>query len=175
METTGFGLTRERFRGAVELPATRFTTQTSVLVGHQWNQNGLFVAAFIGPEIHHEQLTIAGRVYRFSQPRYGVRGQFELWANPTENTLLTATVVPSTAQGSLWARASAGMRMVGKLFAGPEVAAYATEGYREFKIGAHLTGLQFGLVQGRVSAGWMTTDEKRPGAPYVGLAAWIRI
>ncbi len=176
METSGFGLTRERFFvDGSSLPATRFTTQTSVVVGHQWNIPRLFLAGFIGPEIQHEQLTVAGQVYRFSQPRYGAKAQVELWANPTRDTLLTATIVGTTTNASLWARGSAGYRIAADLYAGPEVTAYATETYQETKLGAHVTGFRLGILQGRMSAGWMMTDEKRPGSPYVSLAAWIRM
>ena len=176
METSGFGLTRERFRrDGSDLPATRFTTQSSVVVGHQWNLPRLFVAGSLGPEILHEQLTVAGQVYRFSQPRYGVKAQVELWSNPTRDTLLTATVVGTTTNASLWARGSAGYRVAGDLYAGPELTAYVTDSYQETKIGGHLTGFRFGILQGRVSGGWMVTDEKGPGSPYVSAAAWIRM
>ena len=176
METSGFGLTRERlWRDGSEVPATRFTTQTSVVVGHQWNLPRVFLAGFIGPEIQHEQLTAAGQVYRFSEPRYGVKAQAELWANPTRDTLLTATLVGTTTNTSLWARGSAGYRVARDLYAGPEVTAYVTETYQETKLGAHLTGFRLGILQGRVSGGWMITDEKGPGSPYVSVAAWIRM
>lgn len=176
LETTGFGITREIVGvGGRDVPATRLTTQTSVLVGHQWNLGRVFLSGFVGPEILHEQLTLAGVAYRFSQPRYGAKGQIELWANPTPDTLLTGTVVGSTTNGSVWARGSAGYRIGPDLFAGPEIGAYATETYRETKVGAHLTGFRWGIVQGRASAGWMTTDDRRPGSPYLSLAAWIRL
>jgi hypothetical protein len=176
METTGFGLTRETlWRDGVDLPATRVTTQTSVTVGHQWSLNRLFLAGFIGPEILHEQLTVAGRACRFSEPRYGAKAQFELWANPTADTLLTATIVGTSSNLSLSARGSAGMRIGAGLFAGPEIAVYTKGNYQETKLGAHLTGWSLGIVQGRISGGWMTTEEKRSGTPYISVGAWIRM
>lgn len=176
METSGFGVTREKlWRDGFEAEAMRFTTQTSVVVGHQWNLNRVFLAAFLGPEVLHEQLTVAGQVYRFSEPRYGAKAQLELWANPTRDTLLTATLVGASANGSLWARGSAGYRVWGGLYAGPEIAAYATRTYQETKLGGHVTGFQFGLLQGRLSGGWMTSDDRRSGSPYLSLAGWVRM
>ena len=176
METSGFGLTRETtWREGAQLPTIRLTTQTSVIVGHQWNLDRLYLAGFIGPEILHEQLTIAGQAFRFSEPRYGAKAQFELWSNPTPNTLLTGSAVGTTTNMSLWVRGSAGIRIWSSLYAGPELAAYATRTYQETKVGAHVTGFQLGIVQGRVSAGWMMTDEKRPGSPYLSATAWIRM
>lgn len=176
MEAGGFGMTRERYRTDVmDLPATRLTTQSSLLFGHQWNGSGLYMAAMAGPELQHEQLTVADRVYRFSKPRYGVQGQVELWANPSNETMLTGTVVARTSRLSIWARSSGGLKIGGSLYAGPEVMTYATDTYHEVRVGVHLTGVQIGIVQGRVSAGWMMTDDGKPGTPYVGASAWIRM
>lgn len=174
MEANGTGLTRERY-GPLDLPALRFTTQSSVLIGHQWNGDGLFLAAFVGPELLHEQLTVASHVNAFAEPRFGPRAQIELWANPTRDTMVTATLVGSSARGSLWARGSTGYRVTGDVYAGPEVTSYVTESYRETKVGAHLTGLNWGIVQGRLSAGWAMSNDNRPGSPYLGLSAWIRM
>lgn len=175
-ESAGFGLTPERVRiEGLGIAAMRLTTQSSVAAGHQWNRPGLFVTALAGPELQHEQLTVAGRVLRFSKPRYGIRAQAELWSNPTADTLLTGTAVASSARASLWARGSAGYRFWRDLFAGPEITTYATDTYRELRVGAHLTGWRAGIVQGRLSAGWTMTDDGRPGAPYVGASAWIRL
>ncbi|MGA0595446.1 cellulose biosynthesis protein BcsS [Enterovirga sp. CN4-39] len=176
METSGFGITHERFRRQeLDLPAVRFTTQTSVLVGQQWNLGPVFLSALIGPEILHEQLTIAGQVQGFSEPIYGAKGLIELWAHPTRNTLLTATLTGTTAKASVSGRGSVGYRVWNNLFAGPEISAYATDSYQETKAGAHLTGFAFGILQGRFSAGWMVTDDRRRGSPYVSVAAWARM
>ena len=175
LESAGFGLTREVYRGAVELPALRLTTQSSVVTGYQWLVPGLYVAALVGPELEHEQLTVGGEIYRLSQPRLGARGQVEIWSNPTSSTLLTGTVVASSTRGSVWARGSAGYALWRGLFVGPEVTTYATDTYREVKAGLHVTGFSLGIVQGRVSAGWMMTDDGHAGSPYVGISAWIRM
>ncbi len=175
IESGGFGLTRERLPGSPEVAVTRLKTEAALLAGFQSVVPSLYLAGFIGPELEHEQLTIGGTIFRFSKPRYGVQGQAELWSNPTADTLVTGTVVAGSARLSLWARASAGIRVAGRFFVGPEVTAYSTETYRETRIGAHLTGFAIGIVQGRVSAGWMMTDDGRRGTPYLGLTGWIRM
>lgn len=175
MEAWGYGLTQERYRGAADLPATRFTQQVGILTGFQWALNGLYAAAYLGPEVQHEQLTIDGQVFRFSKPRYGVRGQVEIWANPTADTLLTATLVAGTARFSLWGRGSAGIRVASSTFVGPEVTAYVTPTYSEIRVGAHVTGASVGLVQLRLSGGWMIDDAHRAGSPYGGLTLWMRM
>lgn len=176
MESTGFGLTRERFRPeGADVSVLRFTHQTSALAGYQWNGDGLYMAAFAGPEVQQEQLTYGGRVYRFSQPRLGGRGQFDLWARPTPETLVTATLIASSTRTSIWGRVSAGIRLADKLFVGPEATFYTTPTYTERRWGAHLTGLALSIVTLRLSAGWMEDDSHRRGSPYLGMSAWIRL
>ena len=176
VESGGAGITRERVRlGEESFPATRLTTHSNLLGGHQWSLPGLFVTALAGFETQHEQLTVDGRVLRFSKPRYGVRAEGEIWSNPTDATLLTASTVLSSARGSLWARGSAGVKLGPSIFVGPEVATYVTDTYREWRVGAHLTGLRAGILQGRLSAGWATSDDRRPGSPYMGATAWFRL
>lgn len=176
MELTGFGLTRERAIGpAGDLAVLRYTHETSVSGGYQWALNGLYLAAFAGPEVQQEQLTVGGRLLRWSQPHLGARVQADLWANPTDATLLTGTIVASSTRMSFYGRGSAGLRVWGGAFVGPEVTVYSTATYSETRWGVHVTAFRIWRVNLRASAGWMTDDAHRRGAPYCGLSAWIRL
>jgi hypothetical protein len=175
METNGIGLTRERFGSDPAIKVMRVTTEASALLGYQWTANGIYAALFAGPELHQEQLTIAAAAGRWSEPRIGFRGQAELWANPTRNTLFTATVVAGTTRASLWARSSAGIRIWRELYVGPEAVLYVTDSYRETKVGLHLTGIDLGIVHLRVSAGMQTQSATRGAAGYLALTSWIRL
>lgn len=176
METYGFGLTRERARtGAGSVAVDRFVHDSSIMLGHQWISGPVYVAAFLGPELHTEQVTYDGRLRRVARPVAGLHGQIDIWANPTPDTLLTGTLIAGTSQMSLWVRNSAGWRIAPGLFVGPEVTAYVTPTYNEARFGAHLTGLSIGLLQFRLSAGWQQDDAHRQGAPYAGISAWMRL
>lgn len=175
MEATGAGLTRESLGGDRSIPVFRHVTQTSAMVGYQYSANGLYAAFYLGPEVTHEQLTITGQVLRWSKPRTGSRAQVELWAHPVRDGLFTGTLVASTTEASLWGRVSGGWRLWKQAFLGPEAGFYVTDTYREARFGAHLTSLAVGLVHFRVSGGWQVTDDGRRGAPYLGLASWIRL
>lgn len=176
LESTGIGLTRERIRfGDTSLRIDRFTHQGSMLGGYQTMLGPLYLAAYVGPEIEHQQVAYEGRFARFSQPRLGAKGQFELWWNPTPDTLVTTTLVASSARSSLWARASAGLRLWDKAYIGPELTVYTTPTYRETKIGAHVTGAAIGIVNLRISGGVMTDDGRRTVSPYGSLSMWIRL
>lgn len=174
MESAGMGLTRERYSGATNLSVLRLTTQTSTLVGYQWALNGFYTALYVGPELEQEQLAIAGRVLRVSKPRLGTSAQGEIWANPTADTLWTETVVLSSTRSSVWSRTSAGYKVSGPLFAGPEFTIYATPTYRELRMGVHLTDVRAGIFDLRLSGGWMIEDHGRQ-SPYVGITGWMRL
>ena len=91
------------------------------MIGYQWALDRLFVAGFIGPEVDAQQPATIGEIPRLSQPRLGLRVQGEVWAHPTENTLLAATVVAGTARSQLWGRTAFGYRIWNDVFVGPEV------------------------------------------------------
>jgi hypothetical protein len=175
MQSSGFGLTREHSDFAPGTKVDRLTTDTASLIGYQWAQTGVYAAIYLGPELHQEQLTIAAMAGHWSKPRIGLRGQAELWLNPTPETLATATLVAGTTRGSLWGRVSAGLRVWGNLYAGPEATIYVTETYRETKFGGHLTGLDLGILHFRVSAGIQVQDDSHGASPYVALTSWVRL
>ena len=175
MQANGLGLTRERSELGGGIRTTRITAESSGLLGYQWTGNGVYAALFAGPEFHQEQLTIAARAGRWSQPRPGFRGQAELWLNPTPVTLVTGTVVAGTTRGSLWARGSAGLKLWRNLYVGPEAILYVTDTYRETKFGGHLTGIDLGIIHLRVSAGVQTQSDRKDAAAYMALTSWIRL
>lgn len=176
LESSGFGYTRETLRlGSLRIPVDRYTYQSSVLGGYQHMFGPLYVAAYAGPELRTEQLAYAGSFARFSQPRLGVRGQIEVWYNPTPDTLLTTTVVASSASSSIWARVATGIKVWDKIFVGPEATVYTTPTYRESRWGVHLTGPTIGILNLRISGGVMTDDGRRSASPYMGLSAWMRL
>jgi hypothetical protein len=175
MQTNGLGITREVFGSDPGIKVMRITTEASGLLGYQWTGNGLYVALMAGPEMHQEQLTIAAAVGRWSQPRLGFRGQAELWLNPTRDTLVTGTLVAGSTRGSLWGRVSTGLRVWRNLYVGPEAIVYVTDTYRETKFGAHMTGLDLGIVHLRLSAGLQTDSDHRSGGAYMALTGWIRL
>lgn len=175
IETSGMGLTRERYAPTPGVGVTRITTETASLIGYQWAGDGIYASLYAGPELHHEQLTIAAAAQRWSKPRIGLRALGELWANPTRDTLLTATVQAGSTRGSLFGRVSAGYRLWRNLYVGPEATVYVTHTYRETKLGAHVTGLELGILHVRFSGGLQTQDDRRHASPYVGVTSWIRL
>ncbi|MCF4125605.1 cellulose biosynthesis protein BcsS [Methylobacterium sp. SyP6R] len=183
LATLGYGLRPERDwwgdpRGKAGLtpPRTlRHTVQAGAVAGWQWVRDWGVAALFAGPEIAFEVLDSPG-TRKLPTPRIGARVQGELWARPTETTLLTTTLIAGTARWSAWGRVSWGIRVPewSAAYLGPEAALYADRtGYRKWSLGLHATDFAIARLSFRVSAGWVYEEQiRRPGA-YGTLTAWL--
>ncbi|TNC16486.1 cellulose biosynthesis protein BcsS [Methylobacterium terricola] len=190
LATFGYGLRTERDwwgdprgqAGGAPPRVLRHTVQGGAVAGWQWVRDWGIAALFAGPEIAFEVLD-SPATRRLPAPRIGARVQGELWARPTEATLLTATLIAGTARGSAWGRVAWGVRLpapvLGDGYVGPEAALYADRtGYRKWSLGLHATDLALPFegvapVRLRVSAGWAYEEQiRRPGV-YGALSAWL--
>ncbi len=138
-------------------------------------RDGLVVAALVGPEVESERSSDLPAP-RDTTPQLGARLHGEIWAHPTANTLFTTTMIVGTARTEhLWARSSAGYAFWEGVFLGPEASVYATDTYREWRLGAHVTGLSLGGVSLRLSAGWRGEEDAGRDGAYVGIAGHIKM
>ena len=176
MASIGYGGTVERAWWQPEgTHVIRHAVHGSALLGYQWLRDGLVVAALAGPEVDGERSSDQSAP-RDTKPQLGARLHGEIWAHPTANTLLTTTVIVGTARTAhLWGRASAGYAFWDGVFLGPEVSVYTTDTYREWRFGAHITGVTLGRFNLRLSGGWRGEEETGDRGAYVGLSAYIRM
>ncbi|MFH6782363.1 MULTISPECIES: cellulose biosynthesis protein BcsS [Methylobacterium] len=190
LATLGYGLRTERDwwgmspgEGGRPPPRIlRHTVQAGAVAGWQWVRDWGVAALFAGPELAFEVLD-SPATRSLPTPRFGARVQGELWARPSEATLLTATLIAGTARWSAWGRVAWGVRLpagfLGQGYVGPEAALYADRtGYRKWSLGLHATEVvlpveSLAKVGLRVSAGWAYEEQiRRPGL-YGTLTAWL--
>lgn len=164
----GGGHQRERGPDGVR---RRYTALGAVVVGYQWVFDWGVVAAFAGPEGSTQML--AERLGRtLLPPRFGLRLHGEIWARPTEETLLQATLIAGTSLDSIWARIAWGYRLW-DAYLGPEASVYADgTGYQKISLGLHGTDFDVGPFSVRVSAGVQGETDRRAIAPYTALSVW---
>lgn len=168
----GAGARAERgptIRG-ISTDQTRLTALGAVLAGYQWFRDWGVVAAFAGPEgsIEVERNVVGTLVL---PDRYGIRLHGEVWARPTQTTLLTATAILGSTRQSAWGRLAWGHGLWGT-YLGPEATFYLDgSGYSKFGIGVHATDFRIGDVSFRASLGYQTETDGG-GSPYVTLAVW---
>ena len=148
------------------------TAQAHAMLGYQWMLGTVAVSALAGPELDAE--LDAPDAWRSARTRFGLRGHAELWAHPTPQTLATATLIAGSAREHLWGRISGGYAFWPGVFLGPEASFYARDDYREWRVGAHLTGLKWGRFNFRLSGGFLQANDDRNGA-YFGLTGYVRM
>jgi hypothetical protein len=149
----------------------RYTVGAAAVIGYQWFYDWGVVATFAGPDV--ALATLVDRRGPAVRPaEIGLRLHGEVWARPTEATLLQVTAVASTARDSLWARAAWGYRLW-DTYIGPEIAVYAdATGYIKRGLGLHGTDFALGPYAFRASAGLQSETGRRSAWPYVALSVW---
>jgi len=155
-----------------ESTVMRETAIGAVVVGYQWFPDWGVVAAYAGPEGALEVVSSGCGCAHVLPPRFGLRLHGEIWARPSDETLLAATLILGTARTSAWGRVAWGYRVLGA-YLGPETSLYLDEtGYQKWNFGLHATDFALGRFSLRVSAGLQLASERRDTSPYVGLTVW---
>lgn len=148
----------------------------SLLFGRQWTgPRGVFMLA-AGPQIAAEQERALDGSATWRSARFGASVLGEIWAHPRDGWLATVNVTASSVTRSVWSRASLGVRLdrapglatvaaVSHAYVGPEASFYEDEigrgaGWREMRVGAHLTGLKIGPLGIRIGAGVVVGDRR---------------
>ncbi|WP_326493602.1 cellulose biosynthesis protein BcsS [Methylorubrum sp. SL192] len=167
--TAGGGV---RLEGGGGMPVLmRFTALGAALGGYQFIREWGAVTVFAGPEASWEALSGPGFVQALPL-RAGFRLHGEVWARPTETTLMTATVILGSARGDAYARLSWGTALFGA-YLGPEAAIYGDQtDYRKWSLGLHVTDYAMGGYRFRLSAGGQLETPLNQWNPYVSLAVW---
>ena len=143
----------------------------ALVFGYQWFQDWGVVSAYAGPEGMAEAVTGCSCA-RILPPRFGLRLHGEVWARPSDETLLTATLILGSTRASAWGRLAWGYRIWGA-YLGPEAALYLDgTGYTKWNLGLHATDFALGRFSLRVSAGLQQASARQDTSPYVGLTLW---
>lgn len=154
-----------------EGPANRATTVGALVFGYQWFRDWGVVSAYAGPEGTAEVVTVCGCTPVLTT-KVGLRLHGEVWARPSDDTLLTATLVLGTTRASAWGRLAWGYR-IGGAYLGPEAALYRDgTGYEKWNLGLHATDFALGRFSLRLSAGLQVARAGRDSGPYAGLTIW---
>lgn len=176
LSLTGAGATGEVFEGpaGIRLLQPRLSQASALLFGYQWTGEFGVLMLAAGPEIAREQALDRFGYPRWRAPRKGVSAIAEVWTQPSPGKMAQGTVIYSSARGSIWGRLATGFAPFGGVFIGPEISAYADAGYREMRVGAHLTGLTLGAFTFRLSGGLVRARGGRSDG-YVGFQTYFKI
>jgi hypothetical protein len=96
----------------------------------------------------------------------GARGAFEMWAEPTADSMIALDGLASTIVDTYSIRAAAGWRVGNLFYAGPEVQAFASNGYAQRRIGLHVTAYKTGDVEWSAATGYARDSDERSSAYF---------
>ena len=95
--------------------------------------------------------------------QFGFKGVAEFYVAPSEQTMLAGYGSYSTNYDAYYTRVRWGVAAAAGVYVGPEFSALGDDFYRQWRIGAHLTGIKFSGVQFGVSAGYLVDKVGRSG------------
>jgi hypothetical protein len=136
----------------------------SILPGWRFVRGKLFVTFYAGLDLQNHTLTPDDPSAGLRGSYAGLRGNVELWYEPTTFTMVAADGSISTIGASYNARAAFGWKVFDRYYLGPEVQGFAAgDNYRQFRAGVHVTGLRTAMFEWSGALGWATDSDDRDG------------
>jgi hypothetical protein len=177
LNTSGARLRVEGLAGTYLFPSSVPGQQTKgqqveggILGGYEWVAPRSAFAAFGGVSVRDSQFSNNAPTHAANGTLVGFKGVVEYFGRPTDRTMLSAYGSYSTNYNAYYTRFRWGVMPAGQFYVGPEVSALGDDFFREFRFGAHLTGVQIGPFQFGVSGGYLL-DKGGKGGGYGTLDA----
>ncbi|AXK80609.1 cellulose biosynthesis protein BcsS [Pseudolabrys taiwanensis] len=150
-----------------------------VLPGWRIKRGDIEAKFFFGLDIERHKLWPDDPGNRLRGTDIGARFAVELWYEPTPATMLAGDLSLSTIATNNSARIAYGWRVpedvigIGDFYVGPEAQYFASDGYRHWRLGAHVTGLKADGYEWSAAAGW-ASDSTSYASPYLRLGMSVR-
>lgn len=146
----------------------------SFMPGWRFSTGSLDIKAYAGLDLQSHRLYPDDRRNQLRGAHAGLRSGIDLWWQPQPWAMVASSFSASTIGESYRARLASGVRVGGWFWLGPEVEIARDDTYRQFRVGAHLTGYRFTGLDWSLSSGYLTDSDKRRG-PYarLGFAAQL--
>jgi hypothetical protein len=93
----------------------------------------------------------------------GLKGAIDFYTQPSERTMVSAYGAFATNDSQFFTRLRVGYMLPGGFYIGPESAFMGNNTYALWQVGAFLTGMQFGPVQGGLSIGYQQDRDRKSG------------
>lgn len=142
--------------------------EIAAMAGYSWVMPEAVLSGFVGLNVRRNELSRFDAGLPSDSVEIGLKTALDFYARPSAFTMVHATGTYSTAFNAYYGRVRGGVTSFADGFLGPEYAALGDDFYRQWRIGMHLSGMQFGAVQLGVSAGYLH-DQARKGGFYTTL------
>jgi hypothetical protein len=146
-------------------PAHRYETQTmrgALLAGYQFQLERLTLQLLGGVDVEAD-LPKVDRRSASPTGRVGARLTTDVWWEPTQQLMLQYSFSVGSIGPDTGARAAAGWRLLDRFWVGPEISAFGDQYGRQYRVGAHLTGLRTGDYEWSIGAGYVEDEFQRSG------------
>lgn len=162
---------RERY----DTSTKRFNTdilRASLLPGWRLSEGSFELKVFAGLDVESRSLTPDLPAAAASKAHIGARVAAETWWEPVSGTMLTSSLSATTNYKAWSVRGAAGWRAFDQFWAGPEILASGDVFSRQFRVGAHLTGIRLAAFEWSAAAGFVQDSFGRNGVyGRIGLLA----
>jgi hypothetical protein len=133
---------------------------------------------FFGPEFQKHRFWPDDLANRLRGTSLGLRMATELWYEPTPDRMIAADASLSSVAVNNSARLGYGWRvfeeMLGGVYVGPETQYFRSDGYRQWRWGAHITSMKTEDVEWSAATGWAIDSQGR-ASPYLRLNVLKRL
>jgi len=140
----------------------------SALVGYEWVWRDAALAGYVGLNVRDNRLSVPDPTNSVVGTAVGVKSVLEAYANPTDATMVSAYGSYATDHRAYYGRFKGGFALFDRTFLGPEVTFLGDDFFNQWRVGAHLTGFQIGMLKFAVAAGYVR-DRVQKGGFYTSL------
>jgi hypothetical protein len=137
----------------------------SFLVGYEWVTSRATVALYAGVEAVNTSISPNDPSNTVKGGRAGVKLATDFYVLPTDNMMLAGVASYSSNFNSYYGRLKFGFSIGDRIYIGPEVAALGDNFFQQWRVGGHLSGLRYGMMQFGAAVGFLS-DRVRGGGVY---------
>jgi Cellulose biosynthesis protein BcsS len=141
-----------------------FQQEGGLLTGYEWIWRDAALAGYIGFNVRSNQLSQPDPGNPVVGTGVGLKVAGSLYATPTDRTMVSAYGSYSTKFNAYYSRLRVGYMVADGVYIGPEALFLGDDFFRQYRVGAHLTGLSFGPVQVSLGAGYV--QDRVQGSGY---------
>ncbi|CAO4141508.1 cellulose biosynthesis protein BcsS [Methylorubrum aminovorans] len=134
---------------------TGYQQEGSLLAGYEWIWRDAALAGYIGFNVRSNQLSIPDPGNPVVGTGVGLKVAGNFYAAPTDRTMVSAYGSYSTKFNAYYSRFRVGYMVADGVYIGPEALFLGDDFFRQYRVGAHLSGLSFGPVQMSLAAGYV--------------------
>jgi Cellulose biosynthesis protein BcsS len=148
--------------------------EASVLFGYSFNHNDTSLLVLAGPTIQNIRLSAQDPTNPAQSTAMGTKFLSELYSTPTKNSKIDVEAVYATTFKSYFVRIDPGYDFRGDgIYVGPKAMFLGDEHYRQWRVGASVSGFKFGNTELGFNGGYLR-DRQQGGGLFAGLDLYIR-